>query len=60
MQIKAITAALLLVATSMSVFSANPKREMRSTWLTTVENIDWPSVGVLAIQFSKYRKTSCV
>ena len=44
MTIKTIVAALLLGATSMSVFAVNPKREMRSTWLTSVENIDWPSV----------------
>ena len=36
--------AIMLAAISVSAFSANPKREMRSTWLTTVENIDWPSV----------------
>lgn len=36
--------AIMMAAISVSAFSANPKREMRSTWLTTVENIDWPSV----------------
>ena len=37
---------LSLVAILMLVgqaYAANPKREMRSTWLTLVENIDWPS-----------------
>lgn len=35
--------ALLLSTIVGNAFAANPKREMRSTWLTLVENIDWPS-----------------
>ncbi|MBR6639271.1 MAG: hypothetical protein IKL35_02795 [Muribaculaceae bacterium] len=34
---------LMLALLSGSLFAANPKREMRSTWLTVVSNIDWPS-----------------
>mgnify|MGYP000671125575 CR=1 FL=1 len=36
------TAALLAGA---AVFAASPKRELRSIWLTTYVNIDWPSSG---------------
>ncbi len=37
--------ATVLLATAIvgNAFAANPKREMRSTWLTLVSNIDWPS-----------------
>lgn len=37
--------ATVLLATTIvgNAFAANPKREMRSTWLTLVSNIDWPS-----------------
>ena len=37
--------ATMLLATAIvgNAFAANPKREMRSTWLTLVSNIDWPS-----------------
>ena len=38
----AIMAAVMLVG---SAYAANPKREMRSTWLTTVWGIDWPSTA---------------
>lgn len=34
---------LLAAAIVGNAFAANPKREMRSTWLTLVSNIDWPS-----------------
>ena len=34
---------LVLAFLSGGLFAANPKREMRSTWLTVVSNIDWPS-----------------
>ena len=36
----ALLAMIMLVG---SAYAANPKREMRSTWLTLVKNIDWPS-----------------
>ena len=36
-------AALLLATVAGNAFAANPKREFRSSWLTTVSNIDWPS-----------------
>lgn len=35
--------AFLLTIIAGNAFATNPKREMRSTWLTLVENIDWPS-----------------
>lgn len=37
------TAFLALILFAGNIFAANPKREMRSTWLTLVSNIDWPS-----------------
>ena len=36
----ALMAVMVMVGTA---FAANPKREMRSTWFTTVWGIDWPS-----------------
>lgn len=33
--------------------SANPKREMRATWLTTVANIDWPMPATTDAQQQK-------
>ena len=33
---------------SVSSQSSYPKREMRSTWLTTVRNVDWPMKGASA------------
>lgn len=36
-------ALLALIMAAGNIFAANPKREMRSTWLTTVWGIDWPS-----------------
>ena len=42
---KKISVLFILVLTSLLVLgqsTANPKREMRATWLTTVANIDWP------------------
>ena len=42
--LKRLFATLLVLAfLSGSLFASNPKREMRSTWLTVVSNIDWPS-----------------
>ncbi len=38
-----LASAFLLTIIAGNVFAANPKREMRSTWLTLVSNIDWPS-----------------
>ena len=38
-----ITALLAISVFAGQAFAANPKREMRSSWLTTVFNIDWPS-----------------
>ncbi len=34
---------LAIIALCVSQMSAQPKRELRSTWLTTVWSIDWPS-----------------
>lgn len=36
-------ALLALIMAAGNIFAANPKREIRSTWLTTVWGIDWPS-----------------
>lgn len=38
-----LVTAMLALAVVGNAFAANPKREMRSTWLTLVSNIDWPS-----------------
>ena len=38
-----LATALLAFAIVGNAIAANPKREMRSTWLTLVSNIDWPS-----------------
>ena len=38
-----LATALLATTVASGAFAANPKREMRSTWLTLVSNIDWPS-----------------
>ena len=38
-----LVTAILALAVVGNAFAANPKREMRSTWLTLVSNIDWPS-----------------
>ena len=43
-----IMSALTLV--SQPSLAENPKREMRSTWFTTVWNIDWPSSTVASSQ----------
>lgn len=41
---KQVMAAVLLVALAAGdLFAASPKRELRSTWFTTVWGIDWPS-----------------
>jgi Uncharacterized protein conserved in bacteria len=37
-----------LIATSHSVYAANPKREVRAVWIASVENIDWPSKSGLS------------
>lgn len=37
------TAVLALIMVAGNLLAANPKREMRSSWLTTVWGIDWPS-----------------
>ncbi len=45
--------ALLLLSSAMFTLFAQPKREMRSAWIATVANIDWPSreaVGHTAFQ----------
>ena len=33
---------LLLLATSFLSLSAQPKREVRAVWLTTIGGLDWP------------------
>lgn len=38
-----VTAILVLALAIGNLYSANPKREMRSIWLATVYCIDWPS-----------------
>lgn len=45
---KSIIAILLACLTAVSVLSAQsqyPKREFRATWIATVTNIDWPTMG---------------
>ena len=37
------SALLATVVVAGTLFAANPKREMRSSWFTTVWGIDWPS-----------------
>lgn len=41
---------VLCLIVGISVFAVNPKREMRATWLTTVNNIDWPQAISPALQ----------
>ena len=38
-----LVVSLMLALMGGNLLAANPKREMRSSWLTTVSNIDWPS-----------------
>ncbi len=45
-----LTAVLLL---SLPVYAQNPKREMRATYLTSVNNIDWPSAKGLTQSMQK-------
>ena len=40
-----LVAASLLCFIAGNVFAANPKRELRSAWFTTVWGIDWPSTS---------------
>ncbi len=40
---RTVLMALFLTLSVGNILAANPKREMRSTWLTTVWGIDWPS-----------------
>ncbi len=42
MKLKHLLTAALLLATVGVSFAQSPKRELRSTWLTTVWAIDWP------------------
>ena len=37
------SALLAMIMLMGNAYAANPKREMRSTWFTTVWGIDWPS-----------------
>lgn len=39
-----------LLATGCLVQAESPKREMRATWLATVNNIDWPSYSTASYQ----------
>ncbi|MBR1964316.1 MAG: hypothetical protein IKA19_06465 [Muribaculaceae bacterium] len=41
--LKRLCVAASMLATIVGVYADSPKREMRSTWLTTVWAIDWPS-----------------
>src|SRR5574344_1085908 len=34
------------VAFAICVFADSPKREIRASWVATVENIDWPSTKI--------------
>jgi len=48
MKIKSLIIAFLLVTQLSILFAQSPKHELRSTWLTTVWRLDWPSVTVPA------------
>ena len=50
--------ALLLTLLSIPSIFANPKREMRATWLTTVANIDWPKAYTTDIETQKTELTT--
>lgn len=48
---------LLSVIMGGAAFGQAPKREMRSVWLTTYSNIDWPSkAGVTATAIERHKK----
>ena len=40
--------AVFLILTGMYLSAQSPKREVRATWLSTVWQLDWPSVKVPA------------
>lgn len=47
---KRTTLIVLLAIVSVVSFAANPKREMRATWVATVKNIDWPTAMSASLQ----------
>ena len=51
--------AMLAILGAGQLLATSPKREMRSSWLTTVSNIDWPSSssrGTSALAQAKQKK----
>ena len=50
----ALVAVLMLMG---NAYAANPKREMRSTWFTTVWGIDWPSTQGTSASTQSTQKT---
>ena len=42
---KTISTLLLLAITGITIFAQSPKREMRASWLATVQWIDWPKMN---------------
>lgn len=51
-----VTVAAVLFAWSASVEASAPKREMRATWFTTVNNIDWPTTTGVTSQKLEMRQ----
>lgn len=50
--------ATLFLCLLFAISMANPKREMRATWLTTVANIDWPLSYTTDIEAQKKELTN--
>jgi len=49
-KLRALILSFLVVTLVVNTLADNPKREMRATWLTTVNNIDWPKYSTAAGQ----------
>lgn len=47
---KRVLSLFFLLTLTFLAIADNPKREMRATWLTTVNNIDWPTTMTAANQ----------
>lgn len=56
--LRKITVVLSIVVAMMfnTVVALSPKREMRSTWLTTVWGIDWPQLKVQQLQLKPNKR----
>lgn len=49
---------IIFLFCAVSVVGQSPKREMRSSWLTTVWQLDWPSITVPATGTATARETA--